>query len=335
MNSKKLLMLLPALAISSVNAEDHHNHHHHHHNHVHAAPTGIMKAHTHAAGEFMISYAAKRMDMHGMMKDSDSVSNADVRSSGGYMMAPTNMTMDMHMIGAMYGLNDDQTLAIMGQYMFNSMRIKTATTTFKTHSEGFGDTHVSIIDNLNRFGLEKWIVSYGLSLPTGNTGITDNTPMGTNVKLPYNMQMGSGTYDFIGSATYQDEINDQYSYGVQGRTTIRTGTNDEGYRLGNKYETTAWATRHVNDAFNISALLDVSYKGEINGRDHQLNPNMTPTADAHQTEGTVIKAGLAADYRLSNGYSIGARLDIPVHQNYSGYQLEQEKTFLLQLRKTF
>lgn len=321
--------------ITSASFAEDHSHHAHHNHAAHNTPAGIMKAHTHPEGEFMLSYTAKRMTMHGMMNGDSKVSNADVRTDGGYNMAPTDMTMDMHMFGGMYGLNDDQTLAVMGQYMFNSMRIKTAMTTFKTHAEGFGDTQISIIDDLDRYGFENLIVSYGLSLPTGNIGLTDNTPMGVNQKLPYNMQMGSGTYDVHLTATYQDALNDTHNYGVQGRTVLRTGINDEGYRLGNRYEATAWLSKELNPELTVTGLTDISYREETHRADGDLNPMMTPTADSEQTEGTVMNFGAIVDYDLGHNYTIGARFEMPVYQNYSGYQMARENTLLLQLRKTF
>ena len=39
----------------------------------------------------------------------------------GFPVAPTSMTMEMHMLGLMYGLTEKLTLSLMGNYMENEM----------------------------------------------------------------------------------------------------------------------------------------------------------------------------------------------------------------------
>lgn len=112
------------------------------------------------------------------------------------------------MTGVMYGLTDNITLLAMGLYLSREIDHTTFASevgtnvqgTFTTRSEGFGDTRVAALITLH----EKWNanvhVTLGVSLPTGSIDETDDslTPMGgtPTVRLPYPMQLGSGTFDF-------------------------------------------------------------------------------------------------------------------------------------------
>ena len=84
--------------------------HHHHHNHQHGnAPIGVMGDHLHPDGEWMVSYRYMFMRMDKNYDGSDSISDAEVLGSG-YMVAPTDMDMEMHMLGIMYAPTDWLTL---------------------------------------------------------------------------------------------------------------------------------------------------------------------------------------------------------------------------------
>lgn len=57
--------------------------------------------------------------------------------------------------------------------------------------------------------------------------------------LPYPMQIGSGTVDGLLAGTYLWQT-DNFSGGNQVNLTLRTGTNDRDYRLGNNYNLENW-----------------------------------------------------------------------------------------------
>ena len=66
----------------------------------------------------------------------------------------------------------------------------------------------------------------GLSFPSGSLTEQDKTPAsgGTTVRLPYPMQIGSGTYDFLPGLTYTGSRS-AYSWGAQARGEIRMNEN--------------------------------------------------------------------------------------------------------------
>ncbi len=83
------------------------------------APVGVMSDHIHHEKGLMFSYRLMQMNMSGNLSGTDEVSNPDVFSN--YMMAPDDMQMQMHMIGAMYGLTDRVTVMAMMNILHNKM----------------------------------------------------------------------------------------------------------------------------------------------------------------------------------------------------------------------
>jgi len=82
------------------------------------APIGVMGDHNHKVGELMLSYRYMNMDMDGNRDGSDRLSAQQVLNgpdgspagSDGFLVTPLSMTMEMHMFGAMYAVNDRLTL---------------------------------------------------------------------------------------------------------------------------------------------------------------------------------------------------------------------------------
>ena len=90
------------------------------------APIGVMADHRHGKGEVMVSYRFMTMDMDGnrdgttRLTPDQIVTTVPNRFFGNPMMPPTlrvvplQMTMNMHMVGAMYGLSDRVNAARVG-----------------------------------------------------------------------------------------------------------------------------------------------------------------------------------------------------------------------------
>ncbi|MHA1574245.1 MAG: transporter, partial [Alphaproteobacteria bacterium] len=127
------------------------------------APIGIMGDHVHKKGEWMFSYRYMHMDMDGSRIGTRNVSPQTIVSTvpnrfAGMMDQPATlrivplwMTMDMHMLGAMYAPTNDLTIMAMANYLEKEMRHITyqggmGTTPlglFTTKSEGIGDTRIT------------------------------------------------------------------------------------------------------------------------------------------------------------------------------------------------
>lgn len=236
--------------------------HHHHHNRADAhAPIGVMGDHLHPKGGLMVSYRHMNMFMNGNRDGSELINDNEVYND--YMVAPQEMGMEMHMLGLMYAPSDRLTIMVMQSYISNQMdlvaRMKMdggmmngmmgsmfMMREFSTASQGIGDLKLSALYGLMNKENSSLHMNLKLSLPTASISKTDDTPMRDDVRLPYPMQLGSGTIDYGLGATYK-KMYRKFSLGCQLNTLFRAGENAEGYRWGDIYELNSWVVMKQRD----------------------------------------------------------------------------------------
>lgn len=304
------------------------------------APIGVMGDHLHKKGEFMLSYRAMLMDMSGMRDGTNSLSAAQVFARG-FMVTPTEMQTEMHMVGGMYAPTDYVTLMLMGSWQRKEMdHLTMMGARFSTQSEGFGDVKISSLIKLYDDNGHKWHLNAGLSLPTGSVEERDVTPMsgGAPVKLPYPMQIGSGTVDFLPGITYSGHAG-ALSWGAQYAAEIRLNENSENYSLGDKHALSVWGAYRPLDWLSTSLRLRGQWQGDIDGADAELNPMMVPTAAPgnHGGERVDLSFGLnlAGQRGALRGHRLAAELTIPVFQDLNGPQMESEWMATIGWQKAF
>jgi len=307
------------------------------------APIGVMGDHMHAKGEIMFSYRYMRMNMEGSRDDTNALTDAEVLAPGGpygYMVTPTSMPMDMHMLGFMIAPSDRVTLMAMGNFLSNSMdHLTRPGGTFTTESSGIGDTKVSALVGLKNQGVNIHL-NAGVSLPTGSIDERDATPASApnEVRLPYPMQIGSGTFDLEPGITIYD-VTEGGAWGLQARGVLRTGENDNGYTLGNRILGTGWIQYRLFDQLSASLRLEAQSWGDVDGADPQLNPAMIYTADPNLRQGTRVDLPLGFNWYFTDGplfdHRLAVELNIPLYQNLDGPQLETDWVLTVGWQKAF
>ncbi|RKQ70947.1 hypothetical protein DES40_0254 [Litorimonas taeanensis] len=327
------------------------------------APIGVMADHRHKKGEFMVSYRYMTMDMDGNRDGTNSLSSETIATTianpffGQPMQPPTlrvvpeNMKMDMHMVGAMYGLSDRITLMGMTSYLKNDMDHTTfqggmgtnVLGEFTTKSKGFGDSTIGAIIGLDDGSKTSRQINLnlGLSLPTGSIEETDDilTPMGMTptVRLPYPMQLGTGTYDLKSNVTYFDRSG---KVGWGGQTSLRLplGKNDEGYRKGNQLQGTAWVSYEPAYWLSFSGRIKATAQRAISGQDSAIVAPVQ-TADPFNHGGEQVEAlfgvNLAGQTGALRGHRLALEVGLPVYRNLNGPQLETDSTVTLGWQKAF
>ena len=174
--------------------------------------------------------------------------------------------------------------------------------------------------------VHRFALSYGLSLPTGSIDEEDFLPaVGADARLPYPMQLGSGTFDPSIGALYLGYTGNYY-WGTQVVATMRTGDNDNGYRLGNRFALESWISRAWTDSTSTFLRLDTSRVENIHGADSTLNPMMVPTADPARQAKTSVNLHLGFDFNVGSGtandHTISVEFTRPIYQDLDGPQLE-------------
>jgi len=303
------------------------------------APISVMGDHTHGKGEFMFSYRYMYMNMEDLNRGSENVpfSNA-LRPNDIYMVTPTQMPMQMHMLGAMYAPSDKITLMVMANYLSSEMDHITAMGgTFTTESSGFGDTKIAALYKFFNSNRQQLHAQVGISIPTGSIDEMDVTPASApnEVILPYPMQIGSGTWDPELALTYLKQW-DKLSFGTQARTTLRLGKNDNEYRLGNRYSINNWLALKATDWLSFSGRFELGAIDRIEGVNPALNPMIVITADTANSGMTYANAGLGFNlYAFQGGLKnlrLGFEAALPIFQNMNGVQLRNKETITLGLQ---
>lgn len=348
-NILNIFMLLAVLLATTTHAQSEHQHHaHHSHDSSHGShytPLGVMSGHMHKAGEWMASYRYMRMSMQGNLVGDNSISAQDIvgnmMNPGQFMVAPTKMPMDMHMVGVMYAPTDTLTIMGMVQFVSNEMdHITRMGGQFSTESSGLGDSKVTALGQLfnSDDGRHRVHWGLGLSLPTGATDERDDIPVMDDAILPYPMQLGSGTYDLLPSLTYLGH-QAAWSWGTQLSTAFRLDDNDEGYTLGDRVALTSWFAHAVNENFSASIRFNYQDWDNIDGQNDALNPMLVQTANTNLQAGSRLDVLLGASYVFTAGSFNGHRLSIEygedLHQDLDGPQLKTDSVLTLGWQKAF
>jgi hypothetical protein len=301
------------------------------------APIGVMGDHRHHAGEVMFSYRFMFMDMAGSRVGDEPVTDAEIVAPDGYgyMVTPTDMSMGMHMLGAMWAPSDRVTLLGMLPVLDRSMdHVTRAGDAFTTESGGIGDVKLGGLIGLAEWGSQTLHINANVSVPTGSIEQRDVLPtsMGQEVQLPYPMQSGSGTFDLEPGLTWLGQAGD-WSWGAQGGATIRLGENDRGWTLGNRYSATGWWARTVGRGVSGSVRLLATRVEDIDGSDPapSVNPAVVPTADPDLRAGTVVEAGLGVNFYVPKwrSFRVAAEALLPLVRDLDGPQLETDWTLVV------
>ncbi|TFH07299.1 MAG: transporter [Nitrosomonadales bacterium] len=318
------------------------------------APIGVMADHMHKAGEYMFSYRFMNMNMNGSRIGNNDISPLTTATTipnrffgmpgqpPTLRVVPTKMTTQMHMFGGMYAPTDRITLMAMANYTMKDMTHVTfaggaGTTTlgsFTTRSEGFGDTKLSAMFRLFDTSFYQTYhhahLNFGVSIPTGSIGQRDvvlaPNGMTPNLRLPYPMQLGSGTFDALPGATYTGKYK-RIGWGAQYMSEIRMERNSAGYEQGDKHMATAWASYGWTPWFSTSARILYHTQSKIRGIDPMIvAPVQTadPNNQGGEQLGVSVGFNLLGTHGILKGHRLAAEAIAPLYRNLNGPQLESD-----------
>jgi len=334
---------LAALAQTAAAQEDHSQHQ----MSPAMAEFSSQSHHYHGTGNFMFKYHYMRMTMKDLLDGRKNVSPSQALAAPyNYAMAPTTMSMNMHMMEGMYGMSESFAFMAMAQYLSSEMKMVATVSEglplepSLMNAKGFGDTNLTLLYRANN----ELMTNFGLSLPSGAINLADNMPMNgvsTRTRLPYDMQLGSGTYDIKPSVTYALR-NGPWGFGVQGEYTFRLGLNDYGYKLGNRRDAQAWASWAMNGNTEFSTRVELATWGQIKGADaniiqsmpasdnsmpgmdmgHATGMSMSPNADPKNSGGVRLTTFVGMSGKANNGnFGFSIEAGLPLYQRLTGLQM--------------
>ena len=216
---------------------------------------------------------------------------------------------------------------------------------FEIKTSGIGDIALVGLYKFHRSAASSASVGFGVSFPTGpinNIGDTPREGTGTLERLPYTMQIGSGTYDFLASLSFEQDV-DNWAFGIKGHTTLRTGLNENAYRLGNNYGVELTAKFKGWSSIRPGLHLSLRTTEQITGRDEQLlMPNNAfpfgaTIANPENYGGEKAKVGgnVRLCIRKSCGLNINLKAAVPIYQNLNGIQQRERFSFSTAINYSF
>lgn len=274
-----------------------------------------------------------------------------------YRIAPQKMDMRMHMLSFMRGISNNVTAMLMLNYIekeMTSLTYKGATGSaengrFTGTTSGLGDTRISALYRLKNRGKHHFHLNLGVSLPTGSITKSGRvlppfagslTPAGQTVeieRLAYNMQLGSGTVDFLPGITYT-AAKENISWGAQLSSTLRFYDNKEHYRLGNRVEGTAWLARRWAPWVSTSARISAKAEGSIKGRDSIItggNPLSTAANSGRDEVNWLLGINLLKQTGRLKGQRLALEVGAPLYEKTDGIQMSNDWTATLGWQMAF
>lgn len=315
-------------------------------------PAGVMISHVHEKNEWMVSYKYMNMYMNGVLSGTKQIDKNELFVN--YLMAPEKMQMDMHMIMAMYGITDNLTLMTMFNYQATSMDMAMfvaggghnhngATGNRTGHAmrtSGIGDIKLHAIYALINNGNKQLLISTGINIPTGNIELkgAGNDMMYPNQHLPYSMQLGSGSFELMPGINFMSQRG-AITFSSQLSSTLRTGYNRIGYKLGNETSLNTWLAWQWNGYISSSIRIEGVISDRISGYDPALYYYNEPSSNPYNYGGQKMNCYIGSLFHFKKACMKKSRLaieyGIPVYQYLNGLQMELKSTLYASWSITF
>ncbi|MEI7012573.1 transporter [Leptospira licerasiae] len=319
------------------------------------APAGLMFPHVHKKGSWVLDFRYMGMQMSGLLNGSKSMGTYETLwfpqfdpsvsmpagsiLTGGpsipqtslngyrYMSVPKSMLMESYMTSAMYGLSDDTMIMFMVPVVKNQMMMETSNfDSSAMKSGGVGDISFSGAHRVLKRNDHEFFLNFGISLPTGSIDERDWMPMMGKQKVPYNMQPGTGTINYLPGIAYSGK-SDRFSWGLGANANLRSSKNQNQYRFGNIYELSSWIAYSIFSWTSVSIRVQAVYWDNIKGQDGSLDPKMDPQNDPNRQGGNRTDALVGMNFLLEEGIRFGFEAGKPFHQHLNGPQLAMQTMF--------
>jgi len=302
------------------------------------APIGVMGDHLHPQGGLMISARTMWMSMDENYLGRNTFSDLQAQQVGPFGVIPTKMDMQMDMVSVMYSFTDDLSLMAMINHVDFTMDHAFGMglpegNTFRTTSNGWGDASIGVLTRLSNSQNSELIGGLNLLLPTAELDQTDLIPPAGGIRrLPYPMQLGHGSWGLAPTLTYTQH-REKWSYGLQAKKQWLLHDNSEGYRLGDRFETSAWIAAPIDTNLSASVRASYSHWGNIEGKDPLITMLPVPTARENLRGGERLDliAGLSYAFEESNT-RLALEVGKSVWQDLKGPQLGSDYTIQLGLQ---
>lgn len=281
-------------------------------------------------GSWRVAYRYENLSYDGLRDGRNDLSRKNV-SKRGYDEIPEELATRTHTFELTYGAREFTSVWAALPFHAKELEGDASSGDLDQESTGVGDlvigfTHHCCSDDDD--GRMMWHL--GLGFPTGSVDEEDDAPGGGDQRLPYPMQLGTGTYA-LHPGVYWIENEESWTWGVGTRWRIHLDRNDEGYAPGDTATFQAWGSREIAEDLVGTLRLQSHFWGDYHSEDDELDADAgaDPLNDEHR------QGGLRTDLFAGLGWELGGerranRLDlevgIPIDEWVDGPQMSNEWT---------
>lgn len=300
-------------------------------------PAGVRGGHVLAAGEWWLRYDYLTRSYGGNRDGGDSVGDGEVLAS--FPIVPTRLRAQTHSFTLGHEVADGWTGAAELPFELRTMYSRTASgERFEYRSEGVGDARLWLLPAIDRGAFGALHANAGVSLPTGSIDENGASAGGVQERLPYAMQLGSGTVDLLPGLTWNLHA-DAWSCGGQGLLTLRLSENRNDYTLGNRVDMSLWGAYRLSEQLSPSLRLAFAHWEEVSGADPAMRRNAEPSADPDAQGGDRCDLSFGMNWYGTGdflpGQRIGVEVGVPLLQDLNGPQLEYDWSVQLNVELRF
>lgn len=293
-------------------------------------PIGVRFGEPLEAGDserFRVAYSYERIQKQGLVVSDRDVSQGQVLLGNApplpvYVRLPRSLAVTAHTFQLSYAPHPRVTLVAEIPFIVKELETLDASGfRSQTETQGIGDVGFALIVPFIRKGNESSHVHVGFDAPTGSIRRGGDT-----MRLPFDSQIGNGTYDLEWGWTYRGHA-DRFAWGGQvvGRHPIRK--NDLNYREGSRYAVSLWGVARIFQGLSASLRMDWEKRNNIRVRDPLPNAAIMDPSDNPKARGgtlLTIRPGLTLEIPQLRNQRVAVEFGIPFHQELDGPQLEQD-----------
>ena len=189
-----------------------------------ASPVGIAADRTLDKGSVRVGYRFMRMKAQGLKFGADPLSDLDALDLG-FTFIPVRRTIDVHAVAVGIGVTDGLTLRASGGWTSKHSEFANDDTGFVTDASGLVDLEGNILWQIYGSGPWRGHVQLGIVAPVGSVDERADFPEASNARLPYDMQIGSETWNLVPAFGAQ-VMNEFGSVGLQIRGSFPLASTD-------------------------------------------------------------------------------------------------------------
>jgi hypothetical protein len=310
-------------------------------------PIGVFGESVHSSGEVKLSYRLKIENRQGFLDGETEVQPSEVAANYPGGSIPLSFRSYAHVMELAWKPTDALTLFVTLPFYERSLEqvVQSTGQSYSVSVRGFGDAIVNGLYRVFADDVHQVHLNLGLSLPSGSDSESAEAPaglagvpQGSLQRLPYIMQLGSGTLSLRPGFTYNALYRKTF-WGGQILGVLQAGTNSEGYKAGNEYTLTGWAGRRWKSWLRTSFRMKWQQWFNPTGMDDQLEVALSPLANPNFQGGRRLDALFGIDFYVEGGRLRGSRISIeaglPAFQDLEGPQLRTDWMLTVGLQYAF